>query len=129
MFESLDFLYMPSRDVAADAAYFADVLGGELVFAIEEWKTRVAMVRMSDTPPDLLFTDHVEGERPILIYRVADLEATMSRLESDGWEREGIFEIPQGPCCSFHTGGGHRLAIYQPTRPEVTSHFTGRRDF
>jgi hypothetical protein len=129
MFESLDYLYMPSRDVAADARYFTEVLGGELVFAIEEWRTRVAMVRMSDTPPDLLFTDHLEGERPILIYRVADLAATITQLESEGWEREGVFEIPQGPCTSFHTIGGHRLAIYQPTRPEVISHFTGRRDF
>ncbi len=129
MFESLDFLYMPSRDVAADAAYFADVLGGELVFAIEEWKTRVAMVRMSDTPPDLLFTDHVEGERPHPHLSGGRPRGHDDPLESDGWEREGIFEIPQGLCRSFHTGGGHRLAIYQPTRPEVTSHFTGRRDF
>jgi hypothetical protein len=115
--------------VAADANYFCSVLGGELVFAIEEWNTRVAMVRLSATPPDLLFTDHVDGERPILIYRVGDLRATLARLESEGWEREAVFEIPQGPCCSFRTIGGHRIAVYQPTRPEVTTHFAGRRDF
>jgi hypothetical protein len=115
--------------VAADASYFTSVLGGELVFAIQEWNTRVAMVRMSPTPPDLLFTDHVEGERPILIYRVADLQATMARLESEGWERGAVLEIPQGPCCSFQTVGGHRVAVYQPTRPEVTAHFVGRIDF
>jgi hypothetical protein len=50
-------------------------------------------------------------------------------LESEGWEREAVFEIPQGPCCSFRTTGGHRIAVYQPTRPEVTTHFAGRRDF
>ncbi len=115
--------------MAADASYFSGVLGGELIFAIQEWNTRVAMVRMSPMPPDLLFTDHVEGERPILIYRVADLAATLTRLESEGWEPEGVFEIPQGPCCSFRTSGGHRVAVYQPTRPEVVAHFNGRRDF
>jgi hypothetical protein len=128
-FGSLDFLYIPSADVAADAAYFTSTLGGRMVFAIEEWNTRVAMVELSSGPPRLLFTDHVEGERPILIYRVADLRATLDRLTTAGWEREAVFEIPHGPCCSFRTPGGHRLAVYQLTRPEVGAHFEGRRDF
>ena len=49
-FEQLDFLYMPSRDVAADLTYFTNVLGGRVVFAIEAMGTRVAaieLVRMS----------------------------------------------------------------------------------
>ena len=44
MFESLDYVYMPSRDVAADMAYFTDVLGAHLVFAIDGMGARVAMV-------------------------------------------------------------------------------------
>ena len=35
MFGRLDYLYTPSKDVAADAKYFTDVLGGRLVFAVE----------------------------------------------------------------------------------------------
>ena len=35
LFESLDFLYMPSRDAAEETAYLTGVLGGELVFALE----------------------------------------------------------------------------------------------
>ena len=34
-FEQLDFLYMPSRDVAADANYWTEVLGGSLIFAVD----------------------------------------------------------------------------------------------
>jgi len=128
-FESLDFLYIPTRDVAGDAAYFTDVLGGTLVFAIEEWRTRVAMVEMTAGPPHLLFTDHVDGERPILIYRVEDLDGTLERLTVEGWERESAFEIPQGPCCSFRTPGGHRVAVYELARPQVAEHFKGRIDF
>jgi hypothetical protein len=64
-FERLDFLYMPSRDVAAESDHFVEVLGGELVFRIE------------------------------------------------------AFDVP----------GGHRLAIYELTRPEVPERFAGRRDF
>jgi hypothetical protein len=34
-FERLGFTYMPSCDVARDLVFYRDVLGGEVVFAIE----------------------------------------------------------------------------------------------
>jgi hypothetical protein len=129
VFEQLDFLYTPSTDVAADMAYFTDVLGARLAFAIEGMGARVAMVELTTGPPHVLLADHVEGDRPIMVYRVASLRDTMKELEARGWPREGTFEIPQGPCCSFRTPGGHRLAVYELVRPEVTAHFEGRRDF
>jgi hypothetical protein len=128
-FEQLDFLYIPSSDVAADAAYFTDVLGGRMVFAIDAEGTRAAMVEMTDGPPRLIFTDHLEGERPIYIYRVENLKKSLTALTKRGWTREETFEIPQGPCCSFASPSGQRVALYQLTRPDVESHFAGRRDF
>jgi hypothetical protein len=128
-FERLDFLYTPSSDVAGDLAYFVDVLGGRVVFAIDSMGTRVAAVQLSKDPPLVLLTDHLEGERPILLYRVEDLDAALADLESRGWARERSFEIPHGPCCSFRSPGGHRIGMYQLTRPEVADHFEGRRDF
>lgn len=128
-FAQLDFIYCPSGDVAAEASYFTDVLGGELVFAIESGGTRVAAVRLSRGPPLFLLADHVEGDRPILVYRVDDLAASLVELQARGWQPVGTFEIPHGPCCSFRTSGGHRVALYQLTRPEVAAHFEGRRDF
>jgi hypothetical protein len=128
-FTQLDFLYCPSGDVAAEASYFTDVLGGELVFAIESGGTRVAALRLTCDPPLLLLADHVEGDRPILVFRVDDLAASLAELQARGWQRADTFEIPHGPCCSFRTAGGHRVALYQLTRPEVAAHFEGRRDF
>ena len=128
-FAQLDFLYCPSQDVAVEATYFTEILGGELVFAIESAGTRVAAVRLTAGPPLVLLADHVEGERPILIFRVDDLAAALAELEARGWQREGTLEIPHGPCSSFRTVGGHRVALYQLTRPEVAAHFEGRRDF
>jgi len=90
---------------------------------------RVAMVQLTDEPPHILLTDHLDGERPILIYRVEDLDAALAEMESRGWERDEVFEIPHGPCCSFTAPGGHRIAVYQLTRPEAARHFDGRRDF
>jgi hypothetical protein len=125
----LDFLYTPSADVAGDLAYFTEVLGARVVFAIDSMGTRVAAVQLTEGPPLILLTDHLDGERPILLYRVPDLEATLADLESRGWSRERRFEIPHGPCCSFRSPGGQRIAVYQLTRPEVAAHFEGRRDF
>jgi hypothetical protein len=87
------------------------------------------MVELTDGPPRLLLTDHLVGDRPILIYRVGDLRQAMTDLEARGWQRGMTLEIPAGPACSFTTPGGHRMAIYEPTRSEVVEHFGGRRDF
>ena len=129
LFERLDFLYTPSQDVARDLAYFSEVLGGRVVFAIDEMGTRVAMVELTEDPPRILLAGHLEGERPILVYRVADLRGAMADLEGRGWKRGHTLEIPFGPVCSFEAPGGHRLAIYELTRPFVEEHFAGRRDF
>jgi hypothetical protein len=128
-FESLDFVYTPSEDVARDMASFEKVLGGRVVFAIEEGGTRVAAVELSSDGPLVLLTDHLTGERPILVYRVADLLETIAALEDRGWERGRSLEIPQGPCMSFSLRGGHRIALYQLVRPQVGAQFEGKRDF
>jgi hypothetical protein len=129
MFERLDYVYMPSPDVAADVAYFTDVLGGRLVFAVEAMGTRVAMIELTAEPPRILLAGHLEGDRPILVYRVDDLDAAARDLESRGWAEGHGLEIPQGPVKSFVAPGGQRLAIYELTRPGVEAGFAGRRDF
>jgi hypothetical protein len=128
-FERLDFLYMPSRDVASDVRHLTDVLGGELVFAIEAFGTRVAMVRLSPEPPDVLLAGHLEGERPVLVYRVADLDRAVESLRARGCDPGPRFGIPHGTVCSLDTPGGHRIAVYERTRPNATAHLAGRRDF
>jgi hypothetical protein len=128
-FESLDFVYMPSADVSADVEYFTNMLGADLVFAIEAFDTRVAMVRLAPEPPRVLFAGHLEGERPILVYRVADLDRAIAELEARGWTGGDRFGIPHGPACALTTPGGHRLAIYELTRPGADEHLAGRLDF
>jgi hypothetical protein len=126
---SLDYLYTPSRDVAADAAQLVHVLGGRLVFAIEDGGARVAMVELGPAPPAIVLNDHLDGDRPILVYRVADLAETRSELAARAWFPEHSLEIPQGPLLTFRTPGGQRLAVYELTRPFVLESFAGRRDF
>ena len=128
-FESLDFIYTPSADVAADMAYFTDVLGGRLVFAVEGMGARAALIELTEAKPHVILTDHLEGDRPILVYRVASLRKALTALEKRGWEREETFEIPHGPCSSFVGPGGHRVALYELKRPDADTFFAGRKDF
>lgn len=128
-FEQLDFVYWPSRDVGADVAYFETVLGARVIFAIDGMGARVAMLELAPSPPRILLADHLEGEAPILVYRVPRLAAAMTALEGRGWQRGTTLEIPHGPVCSFQAPGGQRLAIYELARPGVIESFAGRRDF
>ncbi len=129
MFESLDFIYMPSRDAAGDVRYFVEGLGGSLVFAIEAFGTRVAMIDLTRQPPPVLLAEHLEGERPILVYRVADLEQATAELARRGVATAARFGIPHGPGAELATGGPQRIAVYELTRPEAPTRLAGRRDF
>jgi hypothetical protein len=125
---SLDYLYTPSGDVAADLRYLVDVLGAEEVFAIEDGGIKVAMVSFG-SPPAILITDHLEGDRPIHLFAVEDLVAARAELEGRGWSPERSVDLPPGPAITFRTPGGLRLAIYEPSRRFVVESFRGRRDF
>ena len=128
-FMSLDYLYTPSKDVAADVRYFTEVLGGRLDFAVDGMGARVAKIDLTGGPPYVLLTDHLEADRPIFVYRVEDLDASLARLKKNGWRKGSNLEIPMGPCCSFVSPHGHRIALYELSRPGVADHFDGRKDF
>ena len=106
-FEQLDYLYTPSQDVAADARYFSEVLGGRVAFAVEGMGARVAKVELTDGPPHILLTDHLKGDRPVFIYRVADLGMSLHELplrvverivlvEDGAWDPE-LADVVQEP--------------------------------
>jgi len=128
-FEQLDYVYTPSRDVAADVRFFVDILGAGLGFAVEGMGARVAMIVLASGPPHLLLADHLDGDRPILVYRVADLRKATAELKKQGLKKQQAVELPMGSASSFVTPGGHRLALYELSRPGVLDHFMGRKDF
>ena len=105
------------------------MLGGKVAFAVEGMGARVAMLELTDGPPHILLTDHLEGDRAIYIYRVGDLHKTVTELKKRGLKNERQLEIPMGPCSSFVLPSGHRIAVYEASRPGVLEHFVGRHDF
>ncbi len=129
MFEQLDFVYMPSRDVAADIERYSRDLGAEVVFAIERFETRVAMVRIADDVPELVLAEHLEGDAPVLLYRVADLDAATAELEGGGATLGERFEFPYGFGAEIESPGPQRVAIYERSRADRGDSLAGRRDF
>ena len=129
MFDRLDFVYLPSRDVAADVEHFTRGLGAEVVFAIEAFGTRVAMVRLAPDSPALLLAGHLQGDQPILVYRVEDLQQTVAQFRDRQVDVGVEFEIPHGRGVEITNPGPQRLALYERTRPDADERLAGRRDF
>jgi hypothetical protein len=126
---SLDFVYLPSTDVEADVAWARDEFGAQVIFAIDSSGTRVAMVELAAAPPSLLFADHLGQDSGLFVYRVEDLAAETASLADRGWAAEHRLELPMGPCRTFRSPGGTRLALYEEVRPDAVEHFRGRLDF
>ena len=126
--ESLDFIYMPSADPARDLDWLSRTLDAEVVFAIERFGTRVAMVRPA-AGPAILLAGHLAGEQPILVFRVESLDAATAELATAGAAISDEFEIPPGRIRTIDAPGGQRLAIYEETRPDRIAGIAGRRDW
>jgi hypothetical protein len=129
VFDELEFIYLPSADVASELTHYVDGLGAEVVFAIEAFDTRVAMLRLTDGGPKLLLAQHLHGEQPVLIYRVPDLGAAEAELAGRGVPVSARFGFPDGDATEVDVPGPQRIAVYQRTRPERAAELEGRRDF
>jgi len=128
MFESLDYVYVPTADVDLAARRYVDELGAELVFKVRGMGTTVACVRVAREGPAILLSGHLEGGVPVLIYRVRDYDAALARLREAGIAHIHELEIPHGPCASFFVPDGQRVAVYELTRPGAAASFDGRID-
>lgn len=129
MLGPLDFLYCPTNDAAADLTFWTERLGATPVFAIERFETRVACVEPASGGPAILFAEHLEGERPVFLHRVDDLEAAVAELRAHGVDVGEPFEFPYGEGAELELPGPQRLAVYARTRPERGDSLRGRRDF
>src|SRR5581483_6107558 len=98
-----------------------------LVWKIRGMGTVVACLRVSGAGPEILLSGHLDGDQPILIYRVPDYGAAVASLRAAGVALHEV-ELPPGPCATFRSDDGQRLAVYERTRPFVVEQFAGRID-
>ena len=127
MLRSLDYVYTPSADPDADAARWVETLGAELVWKIRRFGTVVACLRVAGDGPSVILAGHLEGERPILVYRVDSLEDAVAAFQDAGLEVHE-FEIPPGPAARVDAPSGQPVAVYELTRPGRIESFAGRFD-
>ncbi len=124
VFTSLDFVYVPTADVDAVAAEYVEKMGATMEWKVRGMGTVVACLRVAGSGPAILLSGHLEGDIPILVYRVADYTATVAVLRDQGLTTITELEIPHGPCASFVAPGGQRFAVYELVRPGAVAQFT-----
>ncbi|HET6775452.1 MAG TPA: hypothetical protein VFH36_19210 [Acidimicrobiales bacterium] len=128
MLGSLDFVYVPTADVDTTARHYVEVLDARLEWRVRAMGTTVAAIRVAQQGPLILLAGHLEGDTPILVYRVDDYDTAVAALRAAAVTELVELEIPHGPCAAFRAHGGQRLAVYELTRPAAVTHFTGRFD-
>jgi hypothetical protein len=112
----------------ADLAFYRDVLGARVVFAIEAMGTRVAEVSLAPEGPRLVLSGHLAGHAQVLLHRGDDLEATLADLSE--LVVEARVERPLGPAAGVtytwvnrHVTEGRRAL----RRAEAAAEAIGRR--
>jgi hypothetical protein len=95
------------------------VLKGELHWKIHAYGVWVACIKLSEKDLFILLANHIQRKDSILIYRVSNLDNTVSELRSRVWNEENKVEIPSGPCCTFRDPADNCIAIYENQRPYV----------
>ena len=121
-------MYVPTVDVDAVATAYVETVGAELLWKVKAMNTTVAALRVSAAGPQILLSGHLEGERPVLVYRVTSYDEAVAALRAAGITDLEELEIPHGPCAAFRVAGGDRFAVYERVRPQADDYFAGRVD-
>jgi hypothetical protein len=118
-FKRLVYIYIGTSDFEKDRTFYAEKLGGKLLWEFQEFGARVAGFDLCGLPY-LLIADHVKAPSKRLIYEVEDLKRAAETLKDRGWRPDGgSFEIPDGPCINFKDESGNEYAILQMSRPHI----------
>jgi predicted enzyme related to lactoylglutathione lyase len=125
MFKSLDYLYVPAKDIELSISYYTEQLDGKLLWKVHAFETWVAAIQLADRSPQILLASHLAGTAPLPIYQVEQIDESIRSLKKRGWKSDRIVELPNGPCYLFQDPTGVHLAIYENLRPDPDRKFEG----
>ena len=113
------YLYLGSADVAADLAWYNEVLGAELLWHFEAYGADVAAVSLGEGPAVVL-ADHRPVPSCLPIWSIEDLDEALEWVEATGWAATTQrVEVPDGPCLVLEDRSGNHLALLRQDRPDA----------
>lgn len=116
----LEYLYVGSADVAADLAFYRDVVGARVVWDFEDFGTRVAAVEVGPRPPLYVLAGHRPPRSVLPIFVVESLDATERALRQRGWTEKGHrVEVPDGPVRILSDASGNEVGLLESVRPRA----------
>ena len=124
MFDRLDFVYQPSRNVAADLTYYVDTLGAEVVFTVERFDTRVAMLGSATTARTCCSPNTSTATPPC-----SCTGSTTSPPHGNGSPPPSRSSCPFGDGLILASPAPQRIAVDERTQADRGASLTGRRDF
>ena len=127
--ESLDFLYMPSRDVVVDLSFYSEMSRRRDRVRDRGLRRPVAQVRLCGEEPRLLLADHLDDDGAVLVYRWAISMPRSPSSSCAGSTMEARFGIPHGPSAAVRTPGRPAARAVRAHPAAVDDRFAGRLDF
>ncbi|CAN5640832.1 hypothetical protein BH20ACT2_BH20ACT2_14700 [soil metagenome] len=115
----LAYLYLGTTDVAADLAWYNEVLGAELLWRFSAYGADVAGLNIGPGPTVVL-ADHRPAPSCLPIWEVAELESVVEWLQATGWSHcADRVELPDGPCLVLTDHSGNQLGLLRRDRPDA----------
>jgi hypothetical protein len=110
---------LPSRDVAADVAFFHEMFGERAASFAEAADGEMAELLTRLSGPRVLMARALTFDGPVLLHPTSDLDSRLAELRTSGFDPTDRMDSPLGPCATFQSPGGQCFGLYQTARPGV----------
>jgi len=118
-FGELAYLYIGTRDITADLAFYDEALGADLLWRFQAFGADVAGVQIG-TGPVVVLADHRPVPSVLPIWAVRSIDACAEWLHATGWSSVTTeVGVPDGPCLVLRDRSGNELALLQRDRPDA----------
>lgn len=118
-FEELKYIYTGTDNFEEDKKFYEEILSLKKNWEFHRFGAKVSSYQFQGTETQIVLADHHKAGYRRLIYRVVDLEKSISELIEKGLVFDSnSFGIPDGICINFSDKSGNLYAIYEKKQPD-----------